>query len=375
MRALVVVPMLAACGAKPNPAYCEHHAGDHAYCAWLDAGIDSPPDASALCVGEAPFAVCVDPPAGPVMLMGDFDSDLSTSCAATQPPTWKAGNHPDACFVAGTTIAVTNVTAHGGRPLVLVASDTITVTALDVSSRNGQTTFGAGYDVTQCAAFPQTPVASTSGGGGGAGGTLYGAQGGTGGKGWSGNSQGGTPATAVTTPMTLHGGCPGQDGALGSTVTAPGGPGGGAVYLVAGNELDLTTATLQASGAGGNGGANQGGGGGGGAGGMIILHAPVIGASGATIIANGGGGGGGGATTTTLPGADPSSTTPGVPAAGAMPGGGGGFGGAGFAGSNVAQAGTQGSAGGGGGGGGGGYIETNHVLSTQSVSPAAVVVP
>src|SRR5258706_9088825 len=113
MRAFVLVPLLAACGAKPNPAYCDHHPGDHAYCPWLDSGIDidSSPDASALCVGVAPFAVCVDPPAGPLMLMGDLDSDLASECASTQPATWKAAGQSHACFVVGTTLKLDMVVA------------------------------------------------------------------------------------------------------------------------------------------------------------------------------------------------------------------------------------------------------------------------
>ena len=371
MRALALV-LLAACGAKPNPAYCDHHPGDHQYCAFLDSGIESPPDTAALRIGDAPFAVCVPPPADPITLSGDFDSDLSTSCATVQPPTWKAANESDACFVVATTIMVSDVVAHGGRPLVLIASDTITVTGLDVSSRNAATTFGAGFDASACAAFASTPVVSTGGSGGGAGGTLYGATGGAGGPGQNSSVMAGTPAPAIAMATALRGGCPGQDGAIGTTVDGPGGPGGGAMYLAAVNEIDLTSATLQASGAGGSGGTHVGGGGGGGSGGMIILHSAVIGASGATIMANGGGGGAGGATSTGNMGSDPSNTQATSPAAGGATGGGGGAGGNGFAGSNTAQPGLTNSYSGGGGGGGGGYIQSNHVLSTQSVSPTPV---
>jgi hypothetical protein len=374
MRALALAVLLGACGAKPNPAYCEHHPGDHQYCSWLDAGGDAAPDAASLCIANGALSVCVDPPTAPVMLSADFDSDLSPSCATVQPATWKAAGQPDACFVVGTTIMVSDVFAHGGRPLVLIASDTMTVTGLDVSSRNGASALGAGFSASACTPLPQTPTAAPGGAGGGAGGTLYGSPGGAGGAGQNGNVAPGLPGALVAMVTTLQGGCAGQDGAIGTTVAGPGGPGAGAMYLAAVNEIDLTSATLQASGAGGSGGTHMGGGGGGGSGGMIILHAAVIGASGATIIANGGGGGAGAATATAANGSDPSKTNPTTPANGGAGTGGGGNGGTGFAGANAAQPGTTTSYGGGGGGGGAGYIQANHVLSTQAISPAPVTI-
>jgi hypothetical protein len=369
MRAALACMLAAGCVSRVNADYCTKHGTDHQYCPWLDGGAG---DAAQLCVGPGPFAVCVDAPAQPVTVPMDLDTDLSTLCLpAPQPAMWKAAGQPDACFVVGTTVDISGVRAHGGRPLVVIASDAITVTALDVSNTQVGTDIGAGYDASVCGTFGQGAGASANGGGGGAGGTYYMNFGGNGGNAAGGGIAGGTPTPAVTMPVVLRGGCPGQIGGNGNGANggAPG-IGGGAVYLVAGNQLDLTNATINASGAGGSGGGSpNAGGGGGGSGGMIVLHATTIGASGAKLLANGGGGGGfGGAA---QPGMDPPPAMPNTPALGGATGGGAGFGGP-----TNAQAGATGTGGngGGGGGGGGGYIQANHVLGTTLVSPSATTI-
>ncbi|MGE5182327.1 MAG: hypothetical protein ACM31C_09715 [Acidobacteriota bacterium] len=374
MRAAIALASLAACGSKVNPEYCAKHPDDHHYCAYLDAAIDTV-DAPALCLGSDTFALCVDPPAAPVTLTADLDTDLSPLCLAMQPPTWKAAGQPDACVIAGTTIDVPMVVAHGGRPLVLVAADTITVTGLDVSSRRGATSVGAGYAPGACAAFAGAPGADNNGGGGGAGGSFVTAGGG-GGTGDTGFGGAGSAAPVVMSPTLLQGGCPGQDGGASGATGGTGGAGGGAVYVVAGGGIDLTGATIDASGASGVGGGKSAGGGGGGSGGMIVLHASTIGTSGALLVANGAGGGAGGSGGSAgSSGSDPDPATPLTAAPGGTGAGGGGSGGNGFAGSTAAQPGANALTGnaGGGGGGGGGYIQSNHTLATTNASPAPVI--
>jgi hypothetical protein len=332
---------------------------------------DSVSDTTLLCLGSGTFAVCVEPPSAPVSLPDMLDSDHSPLCLKTQPTDWKANGQPDACFIVGTAI-IAMTTAQGARPLVLVAGDTIAVTTLDVSSHRGATSAGAGADPATCGAFAAAPISSSNGGGGGAGGT-FGTIGGAGGAGGGGASSGGAPAAATATTTLLGAGCAGQAGASGAPGKngGTGGTGGGAAYLVAGQMIDLTGATIAASGEGGGGGDSQSGGGGGGSGGMIVLHAPVIAASGATLVANGGGGGGGGNNGNPGSfGADPSTTNVNAQAQG---GSGGAPGGQGFAGTKDAMAGNMGSNGGGGGGGGGGLIVTSKSLGSTMISPPPIV--
>jgi hypothetical protein len=337
------------------------------------AGDGAMGDSAMLCLGSGTYAVCMTQPSAPVSLPQTLDTDLSPLCLTKQPVDWNANGQPDACFIVGTTITVMT-SAYGSRPLVLVASDTISVSTLDVSSHSGSATLGAGADPATCGAFASAPVATPNGGGGGAGGTFR-SVGGAGGAGDAGARAGGRPAAATTTTTFLEAGCPGQAGASGATAALGGvaGPGGGATYLVAGQAIDLTGATIAASGAGGGGGGSESGGGGGGSGGMIVLHAPVIGASGAVLVANGGGGGGGGSGGTPgTSGADPSTVNVNSQAEG---GTGGALGGLGFAGTTDAKSGTQGadSIGGGGGGGGSGLILTSKTLGSTMISPPPVV--
>ena len=104
----------------------------------------------------------------------DTDDISGTSpCLATPPMTWTG--QPDACFVVGTTIASPSAgdgktTVTGSRPLVLLATDSMTLTTVDVSSH--RTSQGAAADFSGCAAFGSPlPMNSSNGGGGGAGGT------------------------------------------------------------------------------------------------------------------------------------------------------------------------------------------------------------
>jgi hypothetical protein len=174
----------------------------------------------------------------------------------------------------------------------------------------------------------------------------------------------------------LRGGCPGGKGGIGTGTTRTlGGPGGGAIYLVARGTLTINGA-IDASGAGGNGGSStKAGGGGGGSGGMIVIHAGTIalGANGAVAANGGGGGGGGGVAAGGSDGDDPIGNFPLMVASGgqfAMMGA--VRGGDGAAGATPAKEGSD-SAGGGGGGGGGGLGQIR-VLKGGTI-PAGQVSP
>lgn len=266
--------------------------------------------------------------------------------------------------------------ATGELPLAIVASGSIALeqaALIDIG-------YGGAGALTRCSSLPGTGGSSPGGGGGGGGGG-YGAHGG---RGSNGNSDGlppdrtsgGTGAGSIAMPAGPQGGCPGAPGGNGDSPGGGGGPGGGALYLVAGDRIDLgDSAVLNAGGGGGQGG-NQGdklspsgdaGGGGGGSGGMILLEAAHIIGTESQIAANGGGGGeGSDSGSPGHPGSNGLST--GTAAAGGKNGPGEGADG-GNGGSHDATAGSDGDAphkaGGGGGGGGVGYIR---ILSTAAPS-------
>lgn len=73
-----------------------------------------------LCVAAASWTVCVPAPSGPISLPAQIDTDTSQLCATAR----------GACFVVGTTITGGQVTASGRAPLVLVATDQISLAAL-----------------------------------------------------------------------------------------------------------------------------------------------------------------------------------------------------------------------------------------------------
>lgn len=188
--------------------------------------------------------------------------------------------------------------AVGMRPFAIVASGSITLedgAVLDVSGG------GAGAQA-MCDGGPA--IGEDDGGGAaGGGGGGFGADGGTGGNGNSDSlireSVGGAKGHALAAmPAGPRGGCPGAPGGRGNDPGGLAGPGGGAVYLVAADRIDLAAAAVITAGGGGGGGGGQSrsnngdaGGGGGGSGGMILLEAPHISGPGAAIAANGGGGG------------------------------------------------------------------------------------
>jgi hypothetical protein len=313
----------------------------------VDAPPDGPPIDALVCFGtSSEDTVCLTiGPTAPVTLPVAIDTD-----GATCSPYVLSG--PAGCVIAATDItAAGTIVVTGTKPLILVATGTISISGtLDVASHRGGT-LGAGHDPPACVA-----------GGLGAGGTF----GGMGGTGIAGTT------SAPVPPTTLRGGCKGQNG--GGNGFGVGGAGGGAVLLIA-TTLDLGGA-INASGAGGvRGGMIDTHGGGGGSGGMIAIDAATITGTG-KLVANGGGGASGTGQVLGGHGDDPSLTTPLVRAAGGASGGdGGGVGGRGGAatigdGENGAAGGLDNlgnQAGDGGGGGAAGVLRFYQATFTTGV--------
>jgi len=340
---------------------------------------DGPTADGNMCVGRGVLTVCFD--ALPTMA-----TQLPTSIATTDNAQcstgvhWASSSQPTACFIAGTTVTQTGTTVvTGGRPLVLVALDSLQVTGLiDASSHVGVTALGPGADPGACPAFAAAPQANPNGGGGGAGGSFVSA-GGAGGMGDNGGTLGGRPAPATAASPVLRGGCAGQLGVMGggSGASTPG-HGGGAIYLLAGSALSVQAGRIAANGAGATAPNNRYGGSGGGAGGMIVLDAPTITMAGAFLSANGGGGAAGTDGGVGEAGSDPDPLHPTVAALG----GAGSKGGAGGAGATVTAAATDGGStgggnlhSGGGGGGGIGVIYAPGALDGATVSPSVTTLP
>jgi hypothetical protein len=278
---------------------------------------------------------------------------------------------PELCIKHAATIVIeNNVVWTGSRPLVLIATTTITIQAggvLDVSR-------GAGGSGTGCMSpttgGPDTGAGASAGaGGGGAGG--FASAGGFGGNGQgvgNGGMAGGMIALAA-----VRGGCPGAKG--GDSSDGAGGtrgdPGGG-VYLIAGDSIQIDGDIL-ANGGGGLGGANKAGGGGAGSGGLIGLDAPTVTmGSNATLSANGGGGGeGGGGSNPGERGDDAVAYD--IRANGGNANSNGSNGGYGAIDTNAPTGGQMSGDGGGGGGGGAGYIRvfaTSKSLNAKISPPA-----
>jgi hypothetical protein len=334
----------------------------------VDASIDArPPLDATACFGSGLVTVCLaTPPTQPLTISARTVIDTDDTSGASQCAVLITGS--DVCVVAATVITINaDLHATGTRPLVVLATDSLTVAAtgsIDVGSHrapaSGLPEIGAGANPSSCGTGTGPGTS-----GGGAGGSFTG-QGGAGG-----GPNLGIPAAIVGTVTELRGGCAGQDG-NGANHGAKGN-GGGAVFLIAGNTITIA-GTVNAAGEGGAQGANNSsGGGGGGSGGMIGFDALTISGTG-LILANGGAGGeGSGAGQSGRPGADPTT----IMAArggngGSNNGGDGGDGSAGAA-SGPGGAGVNGSTAGGGGGGGAGLIKApaQATLGTQ-VSPLAI---
>jgi hypothetical protein len=346
----------------------------------VDAAVDAPPDVAIdarVCFGTT-FPICLAaPPTMPLTVAANmtFDTSQADTCAAT------TSGGDGLCVVAATTIAISaELRGIGNKPLVLIASDSITVTAggeIDVGSHRIDGSVGAGANPAGCGAGTLPGDGSGDAAGGGAGGSFTGT-GGPGGDGGPnvGTNNNGTAAAGTTNITTIRGGCPGQQGGDNGGV---GGRGGGAVHLIAGNTITIGGLGINAGGAGGVGGATaESGGGGGGSGGMIGLDAPAIACT-ALLLANGGGGGEGADDNGDgNPGADATEEAAAAGGSGAVQlGGNGGAGstgpaaGAGTVGDNGGVGGGTNDGGGGGGGGGAGLIKVRAGVNLgDQVSPA-----
>jgi hypothetical protein len=325
---------------------------------------DGNPDAPR-CLNGKLHQVCATAP--PAMLVIDA-AILTTSDVRCLP------QYTDACVLAGVQVVVShNAAAHGGLPLVIAAFDTIAVdAALDASSYQTPGD-GAGAFPVMCTGGMAARPGSGGGGGGGAGGSFS-ALGGTGGLGGGTLTvSGGGPVPTAPLPTAVRAGCHGQNGAIGmdATAMALGGTAGGALYLLAGNAIAISsTGKVLACGSGGLSGPGASGAGGGGSGGMIALEAPMILIDG-DVIADGGGGGAGGGPNPGGPGGAGCSGSRGAggvvigPSTGGN-GGAGSMGGPGLPGANGMFPSPGLGGGGGGGGGGAGYV----MVSAQLVTTA-----
>src|SRR5689334_22697580 len=134
MKWVVALPVLAlgACTFKDGQAPVQTI--DAANADAVDApDIDAP--APAFCFGrQAEDKVCLSQmPAGSVSLSGVVNTDSSPLCAKD------VASGPAGCVIAGDSIGTGNIVAvTGGKPLILIATDTISIShLLDVSSHRG----------------------------------------------------------------------------------------------------------------------------------------------------------------------------------------------------------------------------------------------
>jgi hypothetical protein len=326
-------------------------------------GPDTPPADASQCIGSGLGKVCLKTvPTSARMLMGSIDTGMDAMCDELIMVTGT-----ETCVIAGTDVTIMSsktYRATGTRPLMIVASNMIDIAGdLDVSSKRGETSGGAGAQTTLCPGV-QAAQDDDGGGGGGAGGSFGGA-GGDGGNGDLNNNGApggpgiGSKHAAAFVPTVLRAGCRGSNGGNGGgTLVGLGGLAGGAVYLIAGATIQIAGHVV-ASGAAGGAGFPQDGGGGGGSGGMIGLDATDVVVSG-FVAANGGGGGEGGGLNDGTNGTN--GTNDATRAAGGSTGdvdggdGGEGSGGITAPADLVGANGASANGGGGGGGGGAGFI-------------------
>ena len=295
MRWLLSVAVLTGCDAAFSLVHVDEVA--------VDASVDGAPVTG--CFGKygagnaGLYSQCIEAPPRETYVPpnGELITTMAESCDFVVNQT----GGPSVCVVVAQNITLGGaLVARGQLPLVLIATDTLTLLdggLISVDSRHGSVRNGAGANDTACALpVPGASPTATQGGGGGAGGS-FGTIGGGGGNG-QGGVAGGTPAPALAVLAAVRGGCKGGGGGMFGGTSTGSGSSGGAVYLIAGRELTIA-GTIDASGEGGDGtspsatGAGTGGGAGG-SGGLIGLDAPHITlASTAKLVANGGGGGGG----------------------------------------------------------------------------------
>jgi hypothetical protein len=360
-RALLVA--LAACGFQSSAAGGADDAGIDA----ADAAIDGRP-ATCWKLEYANFeklSACA--PVGPAITVAS-DTSIDTDSGASSPAgltcmAITVGPSRVVCAVVATSITIPigkKLTAHGSRPLALLAHAIAIYGTVDVASHRAPMQRGPGGGSPGCSAGR-----AASAGGGGAGGTRATPGGDGGDQGGVANSGGLTPSSISDT--LFRGGCDGGGGSdpVGGLDPLGAGLGGGAIWIASDPSPLIigdggTAAVINASGGGGKGGAAlKRGGSGGGSGGMIVLQAATITLDGsAWVFANGGHGGGGGQDDVIgTDGTDPTApNNGGTQVAGGPPEGVGGEGFPAKVGMRDGRNGKNPDGGGGGGGGGGGVI-------------------
>ena len=191
------------------------------------SGVDSGTGDGMACLGTHLIGgVCLSkPPTAPVTLSAGTINTASVAAGQCTEIRAQSGG-PSLCVIAGTTISVPSGTirAIGPNPLVLYATQTITIDGVvDASSHAGETVggqpvVGAGARLaTDCGVIgadgTQGKLMNSNyyGGGGAAGGT-FGTAGGAGGAGGKGNIARGNPGVVGAAPALLFGGCPGGKG-------------------------------------------------------------------------------------------------------------------------------------------------------------------
>jgi hypothetical protein len=369
-RFAVLLLVVSACSrvfGLDNPVRIDASSGDD------DASTDVASLDAFPCFGHTGLCV-MSPPSDRNFGAQTINTSAASSCTVLvdQP-----NNGPQLCVLIGRSVIVSGVVkAIGTRPLVILATETLSITMdgqIDVASRTaGMATTGAGANPTSCVDGENGVDTNNIDAGGGAGASFRG----RGGDGGDADDIGGKAAQPLTSaPALVRGGCKGRFGGKATGAIAyDGGDGGGAVFLVAGTRIEVT-GDINASGGGGKGGAIGGnansGGAGGGSGGLIWLDAPIVIVTG-DVLANGGGGGG---ASGALPGGTGGTSTD--PATGGAAGtSGNGDGGNGAAGSILdAAPGVSNAAGGGGGGGGGGFIQiySQSPQLTGAISPPPIL--
>jgi hypothetical protein len=370
----LAAPVLATgCSFSPGP-YIDNGDGglNDADRVFMDARPDAPPNS--VCYGRGLVNVCVMIGSEPTNTYQPTNTPISTDTASNCDRVVMQGNGPELCVKLARTITIDRyIRFTGVRPIVLIAAQSLTVTAvgeLDVS-------FGAGSNTGACTG-PDNGRDDTgngaSNGASGAGGGGFGTSGGTGGAG-DGRAGG---AGGQSVPVTyVRGGCRGGRGGRSSAGAGGiGGSSGGGVYLVAGQTITIA-GEIHASGEGGEGGPNKAGGGGGGSGGLIGLDAPMVMVNG-ELVANGGGGGEGGGGGNRGDNGEDGGDWDEIPNGGSGNSNGGNGGNGAYATTAATNGGDVGNGGGGGGGGHGRIIvfaTTNTLSSTISPTPAVTTLP
>lgn len=206
---------------------------------------------------------------------------------------------------AGSTLVV-----QGDRALVLLVTETATVSGTILATADGNRAGPGGFDGGQSEEPGEGPCGGKVGYGeqvdeggcaSGSGGGGYGGAGGDGGDStcgdaWDGGDGGDTCGLPDLVPLAGGSGGAGGHELEGGSSTHPGhgGGGGGAIQITAGETILLGTTGGINAGGGGGGECTGAGGAGGGAGGAVLLEAPSVQlAIESAVAANGGGGGGG----------------------------------------------------------------------------------